>query len=138
MTWEQEQLALQCCERKARHFYWLLDRFESDRILAMVGDDCQWVRAGVAHVGLDAMRKIMDARPCDALGRHLICNAVASMATADEIEVTFDLLYLTAPKSAELGGQTTPSPTKLLSGLDRYYRKDGEWRLAFKEVLPLF
>lgn len=138
MTWEQEQLAMQCCERMARHFYWLLDRFESDRILAKVSGDCQWVRAGVAHVGPDAMRKIMDARPRDALGRHLVCNAVSKMTAADEMEVTFDLVYQAAPKSAEPGGPTVPSPAKLLSGLDRYRREDGEWYLTFKEVLPLF
>lgn len=138
MMWEQTQFDLQYCERMVRHFYWLLDRHETDRILATVHDDCEWVRAGTPHVGFDAMRKIMDGRPRDVLGRHLVCNAVASMTGTDEIDVTFDLVYQAAPKAIEPGGPTVLQPMKLLSGVDRYRREEGEWRLAFKEVLPLF
>ncbi len=136
--WEQEQLALQCCERMSRRFYWLLDRYETDRILGMAHEACTWMRAGEPHTGHEAMRRIMDARPRDALGRHLVCNAVAGMTGTDEIEVTFDLLYQAAPKPAEAGGPALAQPARLLSGVDRYRREGGAWTLVFKEVLPLF
>ena len=137
MTREDDLLSLQYCERIARRFYWLLDRHEADQILSMVEDDCQWVRAGKPHVGPEAMRAIMLARPRDVVSRHLVCNEVGRIAGENEIEVQFDLLYLAAPQPDVAEEKRSISP-KVLSGVDRYRRKAGDWRLVFKEVLPVF
>jgi hypothetical protein len=120
------QAALSYCERQTRQFYRSLDRHETTVIEAMVAEDCQWVRGGNTLVGPLQMRTALLARDTSVKTRHLVCNAVASEAGEGEIEVHFDLLYLSdADKAA--------SP-KVLSGTDRYRQADGRWSLVFKQA----
>lgn len=138
MNFEKEQIYLQICERLSKQFYWFLDRFETDNILNIVHGHCEWVRAGVPHRGHDAMRRIMDERRRDITGRHLVCNAVAKMTSADNIEVNFDLVYHAAPKPSESGSPLASQNAKILSGLDMYRFENERWELIFKKVIPLF
>lgn len=114
------------CERSTRQFYRSLDRHETTVIEAMVAEDCVWIRGGNAVKGPAEIRNALQAREKSVNTRHLVCNAVARDTDDGNIEVNFDLIYLSdADKAAQ---------PKVLSGVDRYRLADGEWRLIFKQA----
>jgi hypothetical protein len=123
---EARLLAWSQCERLTRQFYRALDRNDVSAVDAIAAQDCRWVRGADTLVGPEAMRSVFLGRDPSLKTRHLVCNAVASDTGADEIEVNFDLLCLSAAED--------PPRPKVLSGTDRYRQVGRDWRLAFKQA----
>lgn len=118
------------CERSTRQFYRSLDRHETAVIEAMVAEDCLWIRGGNTLNGPAEMCSALQSRDKSVNTRHLVCNAVAGDTEDGNIEVHFDLIYLSdADKTAQ---------PKVLSGIDRYRLADGQWRLIFKQATLQF
>lgn len=127
------ELQLQHCERMTHRFYHLLDRHGIEEMIAMMWEGCDWMlKAGRLQTGFDTMREVLNDRPREVVSRHIICNDFATATKPDEIEVRFDLLYFRAPDKAE--GHTIP---RVYAGLDRYQRREGSWKLIYKELLPI-
>jgi hypothetical protein len=136
MTAANDDLAL--CERLTRQFYRALDHRDTATILSLVGNACVWHRAGTPVSGREAIGTALAARPPELLTRHLVCNEIASLLDDDEIEVSFELLVFASSPEQTATDPDRPHTAQVLSGIDRFHREAGGWKLVFKHARRQF
>lgn len=105
-------------------FFVALDRFDDERILSIIADDVQWLRASGALIGSTVVRAMLASRDRTRITRHLVSNCDVCGVSATEATIGLDVVVFE-------GSEGRISSTSLISSRDTL-RKDGRWKIALK------
>ncbi|GGE50086.1 hypothetical protein GCM10011360_41380 [Primorskyibacter flagellatus] len=122
-----------------KRFYMALDERDADALAAVIAPDGCWRRAGVDHIGPDAMRALIAERAPDRHSRHVLSNIVVDVL--DERTATVRL-YNTAFVHTGATGERGAAPMDLPSSIGilegKFVHTGGAWLLKDLRSKPAF
>jgi len=120
-------------------FFYFLDEFRYDDLVALMTEDAVWHRQGKVLRGREQVLAALAERPRTQRIRHVITNAFVDEDGAGSARLT---AYLTAYRADEGVSrpppQTIDGPFRLLLVDARFVRTEAGWRMAEQRGTPEF
>ncbi len=127
------------CQRILTCFCLYSDTRQYDKLMNLFTPDGVWFRLGEELRGHEKLRKALEARPLEALSRHIISNVLVTVIDEDHAEsVSYKSIY------RHEAGETLDKPVPLNGPkwvsvyTDKFARTDDGWRITEKEGTTLF
>lgn len=131
-------LAEHACQRLTHAYANFIDTYDYDRFMGLWAEDGEWVIYGNLSHGHAAIRATLDARPSDAVVRHLVANVVIDVTAPDRAE---GRCYAVAYRAdGYLGVQPAPLslPRFLVDYRDAFVRDPQRgWLFSRREIVSV-
>ena len=127
------------CQQILTRFCLYSDTRQYDKLINLFTPDGVWHRLGEALAGHEMLRTAMEARPLEALSRHVITNVLVTVIDADHAEsISYKSIYRN--EEGELLEKPVPlnGPKWVSVYADNFLRTDEGWRITRKEGTTLF
>lgn len=121
-------------------FFWYLDEFRYDDLVALMLPEATWHRQGKILAGHAQIRAALDERPRSQRIRHVVSNAFIDRMDGDNVAhfICYMIGYRADEGVPKPAPQTIDGPLRLLLVRTRFERRDGQWRLAEQIAAPEF
>jgi hypothetical protein len=127
------------CQQILTRFCLYSDTRQYEKLVNLFTPDGVWHRLGEALAGHEMLRTAMEARPLDAMSRHVITNVLVTVIDADHAEsISYKSIYRN--EEGELLEKPVPlnGPKWVSVYADSFLRTDEGWRITRKEGTTLF
>ena len=120
-------------------FFWYLDEFRYEDLIAMMREDAVWHRQGRALAGHAQIRAALDERPRSQRIRHVVSNPFIAEQSDDAVRmIAYMIGYRADEGVSKPAPQTIDGPLRFLLLDIRFVRIDGRWWIAEQRATPEF
>ncbi len=127
------------CQQILTRFCLYSDTRQYDKLVNLFTPNGVWHRLGEALAGHEMLRTALEARPLQALSRHVISNVLVTVIDADHAEsISYKSIYRN--EEGEFLEKPVPlnGPKWISVYTDSFLRTDEGWRITRKEGTTLF
>lgn len=132
--------AYEALVQTTHRFFWYLDEFRYDELVAMFLPQGTWHRQGKVLAGPTQILAALNERPRSQRIRHVVSNAFIERMEGDDVAhfICYMIGYRADEGVPKPAPQTIDGPLRLLLVRTRFERHQGVWRIAEQIAAPEF
>jgi hypothetical protein len=120
-------------------FFWYLDEFRYEELVALMHEDATWHRQGKVLGGRAQILAALAERPRTQRIRHVVTNGFIDRIEGDTAHyIAYMIGYRADEGVVKPAPQTIDGPLRMLLIKSRFERRDGRWLFAEQIAAPEF